>query len=389
MLTKEAAELAQAVLRLRTENKELRRAKIPSRTSSDLRNKHLEFSSVPRRQKSQQQDELTAAKDQIARLEAELEQEKLNYVKSEKARKQAVNAQALLTRTDPSSFDDEHFREQVENLQFKVGHWVRNQDWKVFDPRENIPEDIQKRCRVFEPTCPQYHHYLYSKRGIELLMEAHVWQFLGLEIFGQDLWALTEEAEKLLSPDKYGNPFADWKKYLGTKNPKMCARLLLNRLPERSIGEDQKEMLQAWRVASARLLAARKSPAVYTAIMNATQDLVLDFTEDEVGLLARGSLDIVKLELLCREAVQLDSVIQQQRPNYHFYPIFRSRNWKWGFLPTCMEIFGDDGKYPAHRESQEVKLVLRPGFRKFGNSAGKNYNQEISILNMVVELKGK
>jgi hypothetical protein len=221
--TKAPAELAQAVLRLRTENKELRRAKIPSRTSSDLRDKHLESLPVPRRQRSQQHDELNAARDKIARLEAELEKERLNYVESEKARKQAIKAQALLTRTDPSSFDDEHFKEQVENLQFKVGHWVRNQDWKVFDPRKNIPEDIQKHCRVFERTCPQYHHYFYTKRGMELLIEAHVWQFLGLEIFGQDVWALTEEEENVLSPDKNGNPFADWKKYLGTNNPKnMC-----------------------------------------------------------------------------------------------------------------------------------------------------------------------
>jgi hypothetical protein len=147
-------------------------------------------------------------------------------------------------------------------------------------------------------------------------------------------------------------------------------------------------MLHAWRVASARLLAARKSPAVHTAVMNATQDLVLDLDE-ELKPLGRGVLDIIKLERLCREAVQLDSLIQQQRPSYHFYPIFRSRNWKWGFLPTCMEVFGDDGKHPVYREGQEVKLVLKPSLRKSGNSAGKNYDQEISILNMVIDLKSK
>ena len=154
------------------------------------------------------------------------------------------------------------------------------------------------------------------------------------------------------------------------------------------IGDDHRDLLHAWRVASARLMAARKSPEVLTAVLNATQDLALDL-EEELMLFASRDLDRRKLELLFREAVQLDAVIQQQRPIYHFFPIFRTQNWKWNFMPSYMEVFGDEGKCAPHRDSQEIKLVLRPGFGKYGNSAGKNYEQETLILNMVVELKGK
>jgi hypothetical protein len=381
LLARTPAELAQAVLRLRS-----MQDKIPSRTSSDLRDKHVEPPIISKRRWTQQQDELMSARETIARLESELQEEKIRYAEAEKARKQAVHAQALLTRTEPNIFDDEHFREQVENLQFKVGHWVRNQEWKILGYRSQ--REAQEKFGFLGHTCPQYPDYFTSKRGMELLVEAHVWQFLGTEIFERDVWAMAEEEHALSPQSDSVNPFAEWKKYLGLDNPRIIHRRQKLRCSiEQSINEDQKELLHAWRVASARLMAARKSPAVYTAVMNATQDLVLDF-EEELKPLAVGVLDLGRLELLCREAVQLDSIIQQQRPFYHFYPIFRSRMGKWPFMPSCMEVFGDNGKNPVPKEAQ-VKLVLRPSFRKYGNSAGKNYKQEISILNMIVDIKGK
>jgi hypothetical protein len=209
LLARTPAELAQAVLRLRSVQD-----KIPSRTSSDLRDKHIDPSAISKRRWAQQQDELVSAREKIARLESELQEERIRYAETEKARKQAVYAQALLTRTEPNTFDDEHFREQVENLQFKVGHWVRNQDWKILSPGFRNQREVQEKFSFFQHTCPQYLDYFTSKRGMELLIEAHVWQFLGLEIFERDVWAIAEEGH-LSQQSENVNPFTEWKKYLG------------------------------------------------------------------------------------------------------------------------------------------------------------------------------
>lgn len=214
LLTQTPAELAQALLRLRRENKELK-DKIPLRTSSAGKEKQADSSTVSRLRWSKQQDELVASQKKITTLESELQQEKIKYTECEKARKQAVKAQALLTRTDPSSFDDEHFREQVENLQFQVAHWVRNQSWKVPGPSIRGQRQTREKYNFLLPTCPQFLDYFTSKRGIELLMEAHVWQFLVVQIFAQDIWAIPEENNDLSPKSESGNPYADWKKYLG------------------------------------------------------------------------------------------------------------------------------------------------------------------------------
>jgi hypothetical protein len=132
-------------------------------------------------------------------------------------------------------------------------------------------------------------------------------------------------------------------------------------------------------------MAARKSPKVKLAILDAPVDLVLDF-DDELKQLATGVIDLKKLEILCHEAVQLDAVMQQQRPHYFFYPIIKSK-WKLDFSSASMEVYGDDGKIAAPADGHPLKLVLRPSFLKQGNTAGKNYKQVISILKMLVELK--
>jgi len=226
LATRSQAELAQAILRLRaqnkdlgSENKALRNDKIPSRTSSGLKGKNLDSLTITRSLWSQKEEELAGAVEEIKRLEAELQRERAKSADLEKARKEAAKALALVTRTDPSAFDDDHFKEQVENFQWKVAHWVRNQKWKVSNKGTSSHSKLARDTySYFEATCPRfgdYLEYLSSKRGMEILVEAHLWQFLVTEIFGKNLWAVAEEGKFEGTESKTGNPFADWKTYLG------------------------------------------------------------------------------------------------------------------------------------------------------------------------------
>lgn len=121
----------------------------------------------------------------------------------------------------------------------------------------------------------------------------------------------------------------------------------------------------------------------------AVEQLVLDLDDDLQAIVAAGQdLDVRGLEDLFKDAVKLDTIIKQQRPLYSLYPVLSKfpEPWTLYFSAGSMEINDDDGKKPLPDPKHLVKLVVAPGFWKYGNSAGRKYGEEISILRTKVEV---
>lgn len=196
------AHFAQVVLKLRRERDELRKAKIPPRTSSHANSitgrtgenrSNVDPVSITRNRSVRQQGELEAARRELSRLKLALQQEEYKHANTEKLRKQAANALASAIRTDPSILDDKDFKERVVNFRYNIQHWVRNQTWKTLGFNAQIERDLRKALSFLEYTCPQYLDYVGSQRSMEVLIEAHVWQFLAERVFGENIWATTAE----------------------------------------------------------------------------------------------------------------------------------------------------------------------------------------------------
>lgn len=119
----------------------------------------------------------------LARLQAELEQEKANSAETEKAKKRALKSLALMTKIDPYHFDDEHFKNNIETLRYRVAHWVRNQSWRLGSDKYKFLKGVSEH----------YKNYVNSRRGLESILQAHIWRFFLREIFGQDVWGNVKE----------------------------------------------------------------------------------------------------------------------------------------------------------------------------------------------------
>jgi hypothetical protein len=89
-------------------------------------------------------------------------------------------------------------------------------------------------------------------------------------------------------------------------------------------------------------------------------------------------------------AVEIDRLLHQQRPSYVFLPPpspdpdpEEEMPLNWNIVET---VFAEDNNISRDQEPQ-VKLVVRPGFVKLGNAAGRNYDSDrICLLNIVVDV---
>ena len=140
------------------------------------------------------------------------------------------------------------------------------------------------------------------------------------------------------------------------------------------------ETYHDWRVANARLMAKTNSNARTKAVRRVTEDLVYGLVMN-LKHIAEDDLDVPGLEDLFHRAVQLDALIQQQRPHYEFAPLF-DRGLK--FDVETMN-FANSEIDPRMQDQPIVKLVVQPRFLKWGNSAGKNYEKGIVLLKGTVD----
>jgi hypothetical protein len=157
---------------------------------------------------------------------------------------------------------------------------------------------------------------------------------------------------------------------------------------EKTVSDEYIELRHEWRVASARLLAARKSESVGRRLDNAIEELSLDM-EDGLRGVFHKQLDVQGLEDLVRQAVELDAIMQQQRPSYRFHPNLSDplEVSKLMFSESTMDIVDYDDKEPLPT-NQQVKLILAPGLWRYGNSAGKEYTKGSCILRAEVDIIG-
>jgi hypothetical protein len=95
------------------------RVKVPTRLSSQRKNN---FNDLPitREQWKQQQERLTAANEELSRIKTDLEQEKIKCADAERNRRRISTKLALATRTEGNVYDDNHFKEEIETLRYKV-----------------------------------------------------------------------------------------------------------------------------------------------------------------------------------------------------------------------------------------------------------------------------
>jgi hypothetical protein len=66
-----------------------------------------------------------------------------------------------------------------------------------------------------------------------------------------------------------------------------------------------------------------------------------------------------------------------------FYPFTRKR---LEFDPSIKDAMNQEFKQPKPDSPKQVNLVVQPGFVKYRNSAGGNYERVLSLLTATVEL---
>ena len=118
------------------------------------------------------------------------------------------------------------------------------------------------------------------------------------------------------------------------------------------------------------------------------KDLCLSMESNLRGIVHKRP-DVKGLEDLVREAVDLDAIMQQQRPSYRFFPDVSDppKPLKLIFCESTMDIVDYDDREPLPT-NQQIKLVLAPGLWRYGNSAGKEYNKRSCILRAEVDING-
>jgi hypothetical protein len=117
-----------------------------------------------------------------------------------------------------------------------------------------------------------------------------------------------------------------------------------------------------------------------TDVENVIRDLVIDL-DKELRPITTKRLDWQGLEGLVQDAVKLDALIQQQRQVYTFFPRVYAEAKLYRFDANKMESINED----IEVQGKTVQLVVGFGLRKFGNSAGKNYDQQIDIVKALVD----
>jgi hypothetical protein len=104
-------------------------------------------------------------------------------------------------------------------------------------------------------------------------------------------------------------------------------------------------------------MATRNSVAIIRAVEKETRRLAPDLDGD-LREIVETDIDVPGLEDLFHDAVNLDALIQLQRPQYMFYPFTRKR---LEFDPSIKDATNREFKQPKPDSPKQVKLVVQPG----------------------------
>jgi len=238
-------DLVEAILILRIKNNEPRKLIVPPRTSSQAKDQPPGSSVSTRPPSESQQGELARAtraldvanKDVrklqleldkfkvrakeaeekanfLVSIEQELREERAKVVEAEKKERTTLKELAAATRTEGNLYDDNHFRGEVENLRYSIDKsWVRNQSWRIIGVETASPNLAP--YRFLEDICHDYHDYLYNQTALCTLVQAFIWDVLGRDVFGQNIWA--QSGKELPAPDGQRgtrNPLSAWQAHI-------------------------------------------------------------------------------------------------------------------------------------------------------------------------------
>ncbi|KAF4630912.1 hypothetical protein G7Y89_g7221 [Cudoniella acicularis] len=351
LLASSPAALSDAILALREENEHLRapRSHRNSRTSTGgPPSVGIENAlAVAHAQIEKQQKLLESEAENIEEMRRRLEEEEQKTEKAERITRKIARELANLKSIEANQFDDEFLKGEVTALRYEVFNWIKNQGWQALVENESGVEEADVRK--------------YER-----------------EVFGKAIWAgFTGQRD---GPDgRMFNIYSQWNQDLDS-----------------TIWIENAELLYEWRAISARLLCVRKSKAVENSVTEMIQRLVENLYGELIPISFNRKVNesVLGLEDIFRKAVNLDALLQQQKPLYTFSPVLSSKKeWKQytaEFSKDSMENVqtGDQQSEFSqnHGQAQEVRLILCPALRKSGNSAGKNYSQRLHILRARVEL---
>lgn len=171
-------DLTKALLSLRIENQQLKYA-----SSKDVKESQ-QLLEVQERLKEQER-KLGLAQAELSRMRDELEGEKIKSAEAEKVKNKAIrNLAHASVKADAYQYDDDYFKKEFKTFRYRIEHWVRNQKWQHAKNRS-----IPKNFNMLQSTTPYSVYYTSSQRGMQLLIDARIWQYLTEYVFGRDLWA--------------------------------------------------------------------------------------------------------------------------------------------------------------------------------------------------------
>jgi hypothetical protein len=195
-------ELVQTILNLRQEIDALRIRPLNAGEHSIIK----DVSARDSTQLNQQRKALDDAHEQLAKIKEELKSEKARAKEAERSRNKMKKQLLLATKVEATFYDDGYFKEQIQQLRWEVYNWIKDRRWEVASLGRH--RHVPKAYRFLRTTCPDYQDYVGSKGGMELLIQAHIWQYFGREVFiSRCFWAETR-ARSHAEKDISNNPFS-------------------------------------------------------------------------------------------------------------------------------------------------------------------------------------
>lgn len=198
-------ELVQTLMDLRQENEALK-----TRSLTGVEHSNKDISARDSTQWNKQKQALDEAREQLAKANEELKSQKTKVKEAERSKNRMLKQLALATKIEASFYDDSHFKEQIQQLRWDVYNWVKDRRWEVASRGRNRHGQIMvpKAYSFLRTTCPDYHDYVGSKRGVELLIQAHIWQYFGREVFNSRCFWAETRAKSQAERDSNDNPFS-------------------------------------------------------------------------------------------------------------------------------------------------------------------------------------
>ncbi|KAH6720381.1 hypothetical protein BKA61DRAFT_570054 [Leptodontidium sp. MPI-SDFR-AT-0119] len=299
--------------------------------------------------------ELTQSRRQRAETSRERSRvrKELNRVVQDKATTLAV--------LDAYFYDDAYFKRQFSSLRSTIKDWA-NRAFSSILPSKNKPpaSSVTELTRISK----DWEAYIDSDVHRATFVQAFVWDFLLLRVFGGTFWELPSSSEQYIKSLEEKSP-------RGTKDS----------------SPENKKLYHEWRSAGARYAVPAGSEAQLKEKITASglHQQIRDLLNPLQFWSVMGETQSQRFALqILTDAILLDVRALQQKADFVFLGAQQLWHMNGGmYAPDLMELrYGKRGS----QKEQIVALVPVPMLGKRGDSQGRNYDRMTVIEKALVDV---